>query len=67
MSFNKRFDDLNEQLVKWSNDNIELNNRVTNIEELVNILDQFNSTIHNSSELDIINEILDRESRVNNI
>lgn len=66
-SFNKRFDDLSEQLEKLSNDNIELNNRVSDLEKKVKFLDQSNSTVHNTSDLDIINEILDRQSRANNI
>jgi len=34
-SFNKRFDDLSEKLEKLSNDNIELNNRVPDLEKKV--------------------------------
>jgi len=66
-SFNKRFDDLNEKLEKLSNDNIELNNRVSDLEKKVKTLFQSNITTYNSFDLDIINEILDRQSRANDI
>ncbi|CAI6349484.1 unnamed protein product [Macrosiphum euphorbiae] len=66
-SFNKRFDDLNEKLEKLSNDNIEMNNRVSDLENKFKTLHQSNLTTHNNSDHDIINEILDRQSRANNI
>ena len=64
-SFNKRFDDLNEKLEKLSNDNIEMNNRVSDLENKFKTLHQSNLTTHNNSDHDIINEILDRQSRAN--
>jgi len=44
-----------------------LNNRVSDLEKKVKTLFQPNITTHNSSDLDIINAILDRKFRTNNI
>lgn len=59
-NLNERQDDLEEKFKQLSDENIMLNNRVTCLENKVKIPNQSNLITQNSSELDLINKILDR-------
>jgi len=67
-NFHNRFDDLSNQIKKISdNDNVLLNNKISHLELKVQNLEQNASSIPNTTHFDIINEIVDRQSRSNNI
>jgi len=66
-SFNNRFDDLSNQIKKISDDNVLINNKISHLELKVQNLEQNASSIPNTTQFDIINEIADRQSRSNNI
>ncbi|XP_050540505.1 uncharacterized protein LOC126905115 [Daktulosphaira vitifoliae] len=66
-NFNNRFDDLLNQIKKITDENILLNNKVSQLELKIKNFEQNTTSTSNTTHFDIINEIADRQSRINNI
>jgi hypothetical protein len=66
-SFTKRFDDLTSQINKLSAENTALNTKVSNLENKIIEIEKNSTSNSQISEIDLINELVERQSRAQNI